>query len=47
MKRKAFLNTSLVVFGVVYLCSYPVFSVEPPKSERPNKLWLWSIAQQL
>jgi cytochrome c len=38
MKRKTFLNSSLILFGVVYLFSLPSFSAEPPKSEEAKQI---------
>jgi cytochrome c len=38
MKRKAFLNSSLILFGVVCLFSFPAFSAEPAKSEEGKQI---------
>jgi cytochrome c len=38
MKRKAFFNSSLVLFSVVYLFSFPGISAEPPKSEEAKQI---------
>jgi cytochrome c len=38
MKRNVFLNSSLILFGVVYLFSFPGFSAEPAKSEEAKQI---------
>jgi signal transduction histidine kinase len=38
MKRKTFLNGSLVLFAVAYLFPFPGFSAEPPKSGEAKQI---------
>jgi len=38
MKRKTLYNSFLILFGVVYLFSFPGFSAEPPQSEEAKQI---------
>ena len=38
MKRKTLFNSILILFGVVYLFSFPAFSAEPPQSEEAKQI---------
>ena len=38
MKRKTLFNSILILFGVLYLFSFPGFSAEPPQSEETKQI---------
>ena len=38
MKRKTLYNSIFILFGVVYLFSFPGFSAEPPQSEEAKQI---------